>query len=209
MRSRIGFQRAARAAASATEIRLRIPLDVSPGPHTLIVRVDGRTSNPVEFTVDVFTVTGTFRGPGRIASATCNDAAVEAELQQLFPPGATGEGSQAVLDERPDLTMISVNFSETDVISAFGELNADGTFRVVVQPSDPEIVSEKIGRFTTTGSGVALEETNTITLTIGQLTCVVEIEFTEQRFTTEFEPPSGPAGATVPSVMKALRGLVE
>ncbi|MBW3665558.1 MAG: IPT/TIG domain-containing protein, partial [Actinobacteria bacterium] len=85
---------------SATEVRVRIPLDVSPGPHTLSVRVDGRTSNSVQFTVEVFTVTGTYQGPGRIASATCNDPAVQAELQQLFPPGATGEGIQAVRDRR-------------------------------------------------------------------------------------------------------------
>lgn len=191
---------------TATEIRVRIPLDLEPGPHTLSVRVDGRTSNSVTFTVEIFTTTGTYRGPGRIALATCNDPAVEAQLQQLFPPGATGEGTQAVRDERPDLTMVSVNFSDNAVITGVGQIQADGTFHVVVDDNDPDVVSEKTGRFSAEGERVTLDSVNTITLDADGLLCVVEIEFTEERFTTEFQIPTLPPGTTA-RVIEALRGL--
>lgn len=193
--------------ATATEIRVRIPLDIAPGPHTLSVRVDGRASNSVAFTVEIFTVTGTYRGPGRIASATCNDPAVQEQLREQFPPGETGTGTQAVLDERPDLTLISQDFSQPGVFEAFGRLEVEGTFHAVVEGSDDDVLSEKDGRFEAVGDRVTLDSTDTITLDADGLVCVVEVELTQERFTTQFEPPPGSQGLSAARVAEALRGL--
>lgn len=172
---------------TATEIRVRIPMDLTPGSHTLAVRVSGRTSNTINLTVEVFTVTGTYVGAGTIVSTTCNDPDLQEAFREIFPPGFTDASVKLVTDLRPQLRIVVPNPPEGDV-ELTGALMADGSFQATVTESLPEvqIVNTLTGQFTFSSGEVRSQSSLTLVVTFPgtPLLCDVALTFEERRTTT-------------------------
>lgn len=110
--------------ATDSEIVVTLPLDITPGSHTLRVRTGaGELTNTVPFQVHIFTVTGTYRAEGPRSSDTC--------LIDGTPIGTVEDFEVSLTDNRPTLSMR---------VGAFrfnGTLGNGGDFTGQLQQMDP------------------------------------------------------------------------
>jgi hypothetical protein len=179
---------------TATEIRVRIPLSLAPGTHTLAVRVGERTSNTVEFEVEVFTASGIYDGSSVLTFDTC-------ELP--FPVGTEREVQILVIDERP-----AVTFQRGELDRLTGTLAADGSFTAAFTEVEDgvEIDLQMDGELGTDGAGVP-ELTSHFTVELTDLetseSCRFEEDDRATRISTDTDVLRRGAGDG-----RSLRGLL-
>ncbi|MGH7571549.1 MAG: hypothetical protein ACREMK_06865 [Gemmatimonadota bacterium] len=103
---------------SDTEVQIRLPLETTPGNHTVAIRAGGRTSNSLPFGSEIFTATGTYVAQGPVSLNSCLDFG-------LGDPVGTVQTFEIVIsDDRPNAT------GRIGAIPLSGTLSASGSFNM-------------------------------------------------------------------------------
>lgn len=120
-----------------TAIQVVVPVRLATGRYPIRVETDGQVSNPFTSTVDVFTVTGTYRLDGNILLNGCPDGP---------PVGTQRTFNASAVDARPTVTL---DLGPDGLFE--GLLNANGSFEVSVTGGEKVFV----GSFGPTSDGQA------------------------------------------------------
>ncbi len=103
---------------SDTEIQVRVPLETTPGNHTVAIRSGGRTSNSLPFGSEIFTATGTYVAQGPVSLNSCLDFGIGE------PVGTVETFEVVISDDRPKAT------GRIGAIPLSGTLSASGSFNM-------------------------------------------------------------------------------
>jgi hypothetical protein len=102
---------------TATELQVAVPLDLTPGNHTLRIQLDSDVSNTLNFTSEIFTATGTYGAEGPVTLNSCGFSD--------FPIGSRHTFEVSMTDNRPTL-----NARIGGITGFFGTLTPGGSFNV-------------------------------------------------------------------------------
>lgn len=103
---------------SDAEVQVRLPIETTPGNHTVRIRAGSRTSNSFPFSSEIFTATGTYLAQGPVSLNSCLDFGLGE------PVGTVQTFEVVITDDRPNAT------GRIGTIPHSGSLSASGSFNM-------------------------------------------------------------------------------